>query len=71
MPYFNLRVVCDGRTLSDATAADAQSALSLFGGELGVDLTFEGEGAPPYLFEEWSEGPHWINPTTPVFVSSN
>ena len=68
MAYYNLEVAETRKVLSDATAADRFGALGVFGKELGVTLTFDEQGgAPPYLFEEWYEGPHWINPKIPVY----
>ena len=70
MPYYNLLVVAEIRTLSDV-ARDRAEALVKFGATLGVRLTFEERGvAAPYLLDEWYEGPHWVNPTIPVFVGS-
>jgi len=68
MAYYNLKIVKTGEILSDAKSSSAIMALELFGRQMGVELTFEIQsGVPPYLFEEWSEGPHWINPQTPVW----
>lgn len=68
MPYFNLLIVNTGQILSDATAPNPNAALNVFERELGVRLTFDDqEGAAPYLFEEWSTGPHWIKPSIPVY----
>lgn len=68
MPYFNLLIVNTGQILSDATAPSRDAALGVFERELGIGLSFDDQGGPaPYLFEEWTDGPHWINPSTPVF----
>ena len=71
MPYYNLLVVDVNRTLATA-AANREDALANFGKELGLRLTLDDQGLPaPYLLDEWHEGPHWVNPTIPVFLVSN
>ena len=66
MPFFDLLVV--GRREVLATpAANRQDALVVFGKTLGILLTFEGDGLPDFLLDEWEESPHWVNPTIPVF----
>jgi hypothetical protein len=68
VPYYNLKIIETNEILADATSANREGALGLFGDELGKPLTFKDQGGPaPYLFEEWTDGPHWINPTIPVF----
>lgn len=68
MPYFNLLIVSTGQILSDATAPSRGAALGVFERELGIELSFDNQESPaPYLFEEWTGGPHWINPSIPVF----
>jgi len=69
MPYYNLLVVRTGKVLS-AAAGNREHALNLFGTELECKLTLEGQdSAPPYLLDEWTTSPHWINPNIPVFES--
>jgi hypothetical protein len=48
-------------------AANRHAALVVFGKTLGISLTFEGDGSPDFLLDEWEESPHWVNPTIPVF----
>ena len=71
MPYYDLRVVKDQQILA-AAAKDREEALAIFGEELGVRLIIDDQDvAAPYLLDEWHEGPHWVNPTIPVFEISN
>ena len=71
MPYYDLAVVNEpGRVLASA-ARNRQEALAVFGEELGKRLTLDDQGKiAPYLLDEWEEGPHWVNPTIPVFEIS-
>ena len=55
------------RDFSWTSRRDRSEALVIFGKELGVKLTLEGADAPPYLLDEWEIGPHWVNPTIPVY----
>jgi len=67
MPYYNLLDVDKQRTLS-TPAKDIASALQIFGHELSRTLTLtEKDGGAAYLLDEWHEGPHWVNPTIPVY----
>jgi hypothetical protein len=70
MAFFNLLVVDQNRLLS-TPASDRALALAIFEYELGVQLTLDepSEGATRYLLDEWEVGPHWVNPTIPVFVA--
>ncbi len=71
MPYYNLLVVDEIRTLATA-ASDREDALAIFGKELGLRLTLNDQDTPAsYLLDEWHESPHWVNPTIPVFEISN
>ena len=68
MPYFNLKIVDTGEILSDATAVNSFAALEVFGAKIGIKLTFDTQDrASPYLFEEWQDSPHWVNPSVPVY----
>ena len=71
MTYYNLLIVDSHRTLS-TPAKDRSDALAIFGKELNLKLTLEGHDAAavPYLLDEWEIGPHWVNPTIPVFAAS-
>jgi hypothetical protein len=68
MTYYNLRV--EDRTLS-TPARDRGEALALFGKELCLKLTLDEPDtvAALYLMDEWEIGPHWVNPTIPVFAT--
>lgn len=65
MPNYNLAV---GTDVLSEVARDRADALMIFGERIGKDLTLEDQGTiAPYLMDEWHEGPHWINPTIPVW----
>ena len=68
MTYYNLQIVGQHKTLS-TPAGDRKEALAIFGKELGLKLTLENSNAAviSYLLDEWEIGPHWVNPTIPVF----
>jgi hypothetical protein len=71
MPYYDLRDADKNETLA-TPAQNLENALEIFGKQLGVRLTLEDQGvAPPYMLDEWHEGPHWVNPTIPVFRIPN
>ena len=71
MPYYNLLVVDENRLLA-TEAGDKEGAVADFGEQLGKQLTLNEQDAPaPYLLDEWHKGPHWVNPTIPVFEISN
>jgi hypothetical protein len=67
MPFYNLLVIDRQQKTLATPAANREDALMQFGKELGLTLTFQGDGAPPFLLDEWEHGPHWVNPTIPVF----
>ena len=70
MPFYNLLVVETNQTLA-TPAPDKGYALAIFGKELGLKLSLrnsDGAGAR-YLLDEWDRGPHWVNPTIPVFAT--
>jgi hypothetical protein len=66
--YFTLQV--ENRTLS-TPAQDRVEALAIFGKELGLHLALDDPSgtASTYLLDEWVAGPHWTNPTIPVFAT--
>ena len=68
MTNYNLQLVGHHKTLS-TPARDRTEALAIFGKELGLKLTLENSHAAvaSYLLDEWEVGPHWVNPTIPVF----
>jgi len=69
MPYYSLQVVDENRSLS-TPARDRSDALAVFGKELGLKLTLEDDGTAVATFlldEWWNDGPHWVNPTIPVY----
>ena len=68
MPYYNLAIVSEPGRIMSTPANDRLDALAIFGKELGKRLTLDSQGmTAAYLLDEWHEGPHWINPTIPVF----
>jgi len=72
MPYYNLSVVNEPGRILSTPAKDREEALAVFGNELGKRLTLDDQGmTAPYLLDEWHNGPHWINPTIPVFEISS
>ena len=61
MPYYDLLVVADNRILSDG-AESREAALAKFGDILGRRLTLiDQDLPPPYLMDEWTEGPRWVD----------
>jgi len=72
MTYYNLLIVGQHKTLS-TPARDRSEALAIFGKQLGLKLILDGANAVvvPYLLDEWEVGPHWVNPTIPVFATPN
>ncbi|MFQ5757755.1 MAG: hypothetical protein ACE5H7_16875 [Acidiferrobacterales bacterium] len=72
MPYYNLSVVNEPGRILSTPAKDRVEALALFGKDLGKRLTLDDQGmTASYLLDEWHEGPHWVNPTIPVFEISS
>lgn len=71
MPYYNLLIVDKNKTLS-TPAQDRSEALAIFEKALGLKLSFENSDAvvATYLLDEWQAGPHWVNPTIPVYATS-
>ena len=68
MTYYTLLIVDQHKTIS-TPARDRGEALAIFGKELGLKLTLEGTDMDVVscLLDEWEVGPHWTNPTIPVF----
>ncbi len=72
MPYYSLAIVNEPGRVLFTPAKDREEALAIFGKELGKRLTLdEQETVADYMLDEWHEGPHWVNPTIPVFEISN
>lgn len=72
MPYYNLAISNEPERVLSTPAKDREEALAIFGKELGKRLTLdEQETVADYMLDEWHEGPHWVNPTIPVFEISN
>ena len=68
MPYYNLSV---GNEVLSEVASGRSDALERFGKSLGKKLTLSDQGnVAPYLLDEWTEGPHWVRPTIPVWESA-
>lgn len=72
MPNYDLIIVDNHKVLA-TVAADRESAVADFGKQLNkrLSLTPENDSLASYLMDEWTEGPHWVNPTIPVFKISN
>lgn len=67
MTYYTLALVEENKTLN-TVAKDRAEAFAQFAKELGHDITDADNGSvAPYLLDEWNHGPHWTNPTIPVF----
>lgn len=67
MPYYNLTV---GEKLLSASARDRTEALLIFGQEIEKTLTLADQGGvAAHPLDEWNEGPHWVNPATPVWLA--
>jgi len=71
LPYYNLLIVERQETLA-TPAMNCAEALAIFGKTLGVRLILDQGDKPsaPYLLDEWEVGPHFVNCTIPVFLSS-
>ena len=69
MTFYNLLIVDQNKTLS-TPARDRSEALAIFGRELDLNLTHEDseQAVARYLLDEWEVGPHWVNPTIPVYA---
>jgi hypothetical protein len=67
MPNYSLVFVGEGKSLS-TSALNKADALSQFSKQLGYILTEdENDTTTDLLMDEWEVGPHWVNPTIPVF----
>lgn len=67
MPFYALRFSGQWETLS-TTAADRSDALSQFSKKLGYEVTEVATGQmTDLMMDEWTENPHWLNPTISVF----
>jgi hypothetical protein len=70
MPYYNLQVVEEVKTLSDVYADD-EAALIGFGEQLGVTLTLEEQSHPAeYMMGRREESVAFIKTDTPVWRSN-
>ena len=67
MPFYNLEIVPDRRVLSEP-AVDDHHALAIFGKQIGMTLSFDGDGPPDYLLGRRETTQGWINPTIPVYA---
>jgi hypothetical protein len=69
MTYYNLLIMDQNKTLS-TPAQDRSEALAIFGRELHLKLTDEDSdiAVAGYLLDEWESGPHWVNPTIPIYA---
>ncbi|MCC8977583.1 hypothetical protein [Bradyrhizobium acaciae] len=68
--YFSLQI--ENNRMLSTPAQDRCEALAIFGKELSLMLTSEDPGlsATTYLLDEWTIGPHWVNPTIPIYATS-
>lgn len=69
MLYCNLQMFPSLEVLSEV-CSDKDDALLVFGKHLGVQLTFEGDGVPDYLFGSRLKALGWIKADCPVFRQS-
>jgi hypothetical protein len=71
MAFFDLLIVDQQKHLP-AVAGDRTEALTIFGEQLGQKLSLEDsdEACDFYLLDEWTSGPHCVNPTIPVFATT-
>jgi hypothetical protein len=69
MTFYNLLIADQNKILS-TPARDRSEALAIFGKELNLKLTLEDTDTviARYLLDEWESGPHWVNPTIPVYA---
>lgn len=66
--YYTLLVQDKDLKSLHTAARDRAEALALFGKELHCELTEAGgDEVAPYLMDEFTESPHWTNPTIPIF----
>lgn len=69
MPHYNL--TNGAETLCESAGSRVQ-ALYLFEQKIGKELTLEDQGTvADHLMDEWTESPHWVYPTIPVWVVEN
>ena len=68
MPYYYLERVSDQVQFSRPATDDAE-ALFFFSKEVGCELTFEGDGPSPYLFQRTMTSIGWVKPDIPVYCA--
>jgi hypothetical protein len=70
MAFYSLLIVDKQETVSGIAARDRAEAVAMFGRQLGRDLTLDDDDTcvAQYLLDEWSENPHWVYHTIPVFA---
>jgi hypothetical protein len=71
MAFFDLLIV-DKQTHLRAVAGDQSEALAILGKQLDQKLSLEDsdEASDVYLLDEWTNGPHYVNPTIRVFATA-
>jgi hypothetical protein len=65
VPAYSLERICEGKLFSCLALNDA-GALFLLSKEVGRQLTFEGDGPPPFLLGE-ADDQGWVRPDRPVY----
>ncbi len=70
MAFYSLLNVTKQETTGGVAAGNRAEAVALFGRQLGLDLTLEDDDShvADFLLDEWTEQPHWLNHTIPVFL---
>lgn len=69
MPYYNLKRMSDDQEFATPAASDVE-ALFYFSREAGEQLTFDGDGQPPYLLGKLMDSLGWVDLTVAVYATS-
>ena len=71
MAFYDLLIVNEQKHLA-TVARDQSEALSNFGKELGLHLSLDDSDSAfaVYFLDEWQIGPHFVNPTIPVYATA-
>jgi hypothetical protein len=67
MPYYNLERLSDGQQFTTPAGNDPE-ALFYLSRQAGEQLTFDGDGPPPYLLGKQMEPLGWVNRDTAVYA---
>lgn len=70
MAYYSLLIVDKQETMGGIVARDRAEAIAMFARQLDRELTLvdDDTSVAQYLLDEWSENPHFLNHTIPVFA---